>query len=49
MDTAPDLGYVLTHWAFGLTVLIGLIASEYSAVESVVSICIAAAATTLSG
>lgn len=49
MDASRDIGYVLTHWAFGLTILVGLIASEYSAAESIVAICVAAATTTLSG
>lgn len=49
MDNSQDFGYILTHWSFGLTILVGLIASEYSAAESIVSICIAATTTTLSG
>ncbi|XP_057665328.1 probable cationic amino acid transporter [Diorhabda carinulata] len=49
MGILQDFVYCLTHWSFGLFVLISLVASEYTGAETVICIFVAAIVSILSG
>ncbi|XP_072390944.1 solute carrier family 7 member 14 [Diabrotica undecimpunctata] len=49
MGIFEDFGRSLTHWSFGLFVLIGLVTSEYTGAETVICIFVAAISSILSG
>ncbi|XP_074032406.1 torn and diminished rhabdomeres isoform X2 [Leptinotarsa decemlineata] len=48
MGNLQDFSHALTHWSFGITILVGLLASEFSGAEAIGSIFIAAISSTLS-
>nr|CAH7733191.1 unnamed protein product [Callosobruchus chinensis] len=48
MGNLKDFSHALTHWSFGITILVGLVASEFTGAEAILAIFVAAAASTLS-
>ncbi|CAG9821741.1 unnamed protein product [Phaedon cochleariae] len=48
MGYLQDFSYALTHWSFGIAILIGLVASDNSGADTVIAIIVAGVSTTLS-
>ncbi|KAJ8966085.1 hypothetical protein NQ317_000035 [Molorchus minor] len=49
MGNLQDFPLMLTRWSFGVTILVGLVASEFSSYETMIAILVAALSSTLSG
>lgn len=49
MGNLQDFTQALTHWSFGVAILVGLVSSEFSGAETVAAIFVAGFSSTLSG